>query len=148
MQKLKKRQPIDYQFYAGKLYGIACLFLALFIYYYRGFIFVGDAAAYGKPATNFGVPGPGFFHYLFSGDFIVEAAGRGIGIILLVLTSTVMLFEIRFLQKLLFFTTFSLLGILFIPMFFKTELIRLFFYYCLFLWLPLLLKTLQNPDQQ
>ncbi|PKL44228.1 MAG: hypothetical protein CVV41_06225 [Candidatus Riflebacteria bacterium HGW-Riflebacteria-1] len=149
IQKLDENQSVqttDYLHYAGKLYGIVCLFLVFFLFYYQGFIFVGDAPAYGKPASNFGVPGPGFFHFFLSGDFFVETAGRGIGIILFALSSIAMLFDLRVLQKLLFYLTFLILGLLFFPMFFKTELIRLFLYYCLFLWLPLMLKVLLNLE--
>jgi len=146
MTQFTDSKSLDYQFYAGKLYGVACIFLALFIFYYKDLIFVGDAAAYGKSASNFGVPGPGFFHFFFSGDFLIEGIGRGLALFLLSTTSVSMVFNIELLQRLVFYLTFFMLAILFIPMLIKTELIRLWLYFFLFLWLPLKLTAFSETN--
>lgn len=147
MNQFNENTAFDYRFYTGKLYGVACIFFALFVFYYRGFIFVGDAAAYGKPASNFGVPGPGFFHFFFSGDFLIEGVGRGLALFLLSMASVSMLFSIVVLQRLVFHITFFILGLLFIPMLLKIELIRLWLYLFLFLWFPLKLTVISDFNQ-
>lgn len=124
-----------------KIYGIICILLAIIVYYHNGLIFVGIAPAYNQPPSNFGVPGAGFFHFIFSGDFFIEGAGRLMGIILLVLTGISMIFDVRVLQKFLIWTIFLLLALVFFPMFFIRELVSVFIYFLLLLQVPLLIKA-------
>lgn len=145
MDGFKEINALGFQFYFGKIYGLVCIFLAVFLIFYKGFIFVGDAASYAEPVSNFGVPSKGFFYFFLSGDFLVEGVGRGTGIFLLAITSIAMIFEIRLLQKIVFYLTFTILALLFIPMLVWTELMRLCLCYFLFLFMPQFIKLVMTP---